>query len=246
MVYVKEGLFPDFLEIAKHRRAVRGYQSKPVPDEIIDNLLEAARWGPSGANSQPWEFIVVKDPEMTRKIGEIYVDYYDREYLSRDPGFPVDSKRWMLNVPVYVIPLVDPRYKKAYPQIEDKTCEEILHHSVGGAILLLWLAATTFGLSTTSASTFQYHRDRLRELLDIPEGFDIPCTLPIGYPVNYQKTRYRHSKDIIVHREKYDRSRWMDDEQFYERMELVRRSRYRGDGQLIPAFGGKKDSDIPV
>jgi nitroreductase len=244
-LYVKEGLYPDFLEIVKHRRAVRGYQAKPVPDEIIESILEAGRWGPSGANSQPWEFIVVKDLEMTRKIGEIYVDYYDREYMNTDPNFPVDSKRWMLKVPVYIIPLVDPRLKRAYPQIEDKTCEEILHHSVGSALLLMWLAATTFGLATTSASAFQYHRDKLKELFDIPEGFDIPCTLPIGYPSNYQQTRYRHDKQLIVHEGKYDRSRWLNDKQFSERMELVRRSRYRGDGQLIPAFGGTTSSDIP-
>ncbi|MBP1153757.1 MULTISPECIES: nitroreductase family protein [unclassified Paenibacillus] len=244
-MYVKDGLYSDFMDVVKHRRAVRGYQTKPVSDEIINSLLESARWGPSGANSQPWEFIVVKDPEMTRKIGEIYVDYYDRQYLNTDPGFPVDSKRWMLNVPVYLIPLVDPRLKRAYPQIEDRTCEEILHHSVGGALLLVWLAATTFGLATTSASTFQFHRDRLKELFDIPDGFDIPCTLPIGYPVNYQQTRYRHDKEMIVHEGTYDRSRWLDDEQFYARMDLVRRSRYRGDGQLIPAFGGTKSSDIP-
>ena len=237
-MYVQEGLYPMLLEVIKHRRAVRGYQSRPVPDEIIDQLLEAARWGPSGANSQPWEFIVVKDPEMTRKIGEIYVEYYDREYLTKDPGFPVDSKRWMLNVPVYIIPLVDVRNKKAYPQIEEKTCEEILHHSVGGAILLIWLAATTFGLATTSASTFGYHRERIRELFGTPDVYDIPCTLPIGYPVNYQETRYRHPREMLVHHERYDRSRWLDDDRFYERMELVRRSRYRGDGKLIPAFGG--------
>jgi nitroreductase len=244
-MFVQEGLYPHLLDIAKHRRAVRGYQAKAVPDEVIAEILEAARWAPSGANSQPWEFIVVKDPEMTRKIGEIYVDYYDRVYGAKDPGFPVDSKRWMLKVPVYIIPLVDPRLKLAYPQIEDKLCEEILHHSVGGAILLLWLAATTHGLATTSASTFEFHRNKLGEMFDIPEGYDIPCTLPIGYPVTYQPTRYRHDKQLTVHEGKYDRSRWLDDKAFYERMDLVRRSRYRGDGQLIPAFGGTKSTDIP-
>lgn len=245
-MYVKEGLYPDFMEIVKHRRAVRGYQSKEVPDEIIAKLLEAARWAPSGANSQPWEFVVVKDPEMTRKIGEIYVDFHDREYKNQDPGFPVDSKRWMLKVPVYIIPLVDPRLKLAYPQIEtDITNVEILNHSVGGAILLIWMAATTFGLSTTSASTFQFHRRRLKEMFDIPEGYDIPCTLPIGYPANYQDTRYRHPQELIVHEGKYDRSRWLDDKAFYERMDLVRRSRYRGDGKLVPGFRGTPNTEMP-
>lgn len=242
-MYVKEGLYDDFLEIVRHRRASRGYLPTPIPGEVIDCLLEAARWAPSGANSQPWEFLVVKDPAMTRKIGQLYVEFHDREYRHQDPGFPVDSKRWMLKVPVYIIPLVDRRLVQAYPQIEVETVgEEILQHSVAGAILLLWLAATTFGLSTTSATTFSFHRRRLRELFGIPDVYDIPCTLPIGYPARYQATRYRHPREVIVHRERYDPVRWLSDDALRARMELVRRSRYRGDGQLIPVFRGRSIS----
>lgn len=241
--YVREGLYEPLLEVMKHRRAVRGYQNKPVPMEIIEKLLEAARWAPSGANSQPWEFIVVTDEHDTRAIGEMYVDYFDRMYGSKDPGFPVDTKRWMLKVPVYLIPLADVRMKLAYPQIDNETQpEEIFHHSIGGAVLNIWLAATTFGLATTSASTFSFHQQKLKKMFDIPDNYYIPCTLPIGYPVTYQETRYRKEVKEFTHYGKYDRSRWLDDQQRYELMDLVRRSRYRGDGQLIPAFNKNKSN----
>jgi nitroreductase len=52
--------YEDFLELAKKRRSIRRFKSDPIPDEYIGKIIEAARWAPSGGNSQPWEFIVIK------------------------------------------------------------------------------------------------------------------------------------------------------------------------------------------
>ena len=49
----------DFLELAKKRRSIRHFKPDPVTEEFIEQILEAARWAMSGANGQPWEFIVV-------------------------------------------------------------------------------------------------------------------------------------------------------------------------------------------
>jgi nitroreductase len=54
--------YNDFLELAQTRRTIRKFKTDPVSDEDVDNIIEAARWAPSGFNSQPWEFAVVKDP----------------------------------------------------------------------------------------------------------------------------------------------------------------------------------------
>ena len=50
------------LDIAKHRRTCRNFSGEPISDEMVEKILEVTRWAPSGANSQPWSFIVVKDP----------------------------------------------------------------------------------------------------------------------------------------------------------------------------------------
>jgi nitroreductase len=56
------------LEIIKTRRSIRRFLDKPVPLEVLDELLEAARWAPSGGNSQPWVFVVVREPASVRKV----------------------------------------------------------------------------------------------------------------------------------------------------------------------------------
>ncbi len=58
----------DILEIIKSRRSVRRYTDEPVTDEIIDKILEAARWAPTGENHQPWRLIVIRDPERRAKL----------------------------------------------------------------------------------------------------------------------------------------------------------------------------------
>ncbi len=56
------------LDIIKSRRSVRRFQDKPIPPDVIQDLLEAARWAPSGSNSQPWAFLVIQEPAHLRKV----------------------------------------------------------------------------------------------------------------------------------------------------------------------------------
>jgi len=59
------------IEIIKSRRSIRKYKQTPVEDEKLNTVLEAARWAPSAGNRQPWEFIIVKDPRIRRKVADI-------------------------------------------------------------------------------------------------------------------------------------------------------------------------------
>ena len=58
----------DFMEVVRKRHSVRRYRADPVPDELLNQVLEAARLAPSGGNAQPWHFIVVKDPKRKRML----------------------------------------------------------------------------------------------------------------------------------------------------------------------------------
>jgi nitroreductase len=64
----------DFLNILNSRKSIRRYKPDPVPDEMIDKILEAARWAPTGENYQPWRFIVIRDQEMRNKIGDLALE----------------------------------------------------------------------------------------------------------------------------------------------------------------------------
>ena len=59
-----------FMELVKSRRSCRRFKPTPVSDECIEKILEAARWAMSGANGQPWEFIVVKEQKTKDKLAE--------------------------------------------------------------------------------------------------------------------------------------------------------------------------------
>jgi len=61
----------DILDVISTRQSIRRYTAQPVSDEMIDKILEAARWTPSGENEQPWKLIVVRDREIRRQIGEV-------------------------------------------------------------------------------------------------------------------------------------------------------------------------------
>ncbi len=64
----------NFLNIIRRRRSVRAYKTGKVSDRQLETILEAACWVPSGANTQPWEFIVTRDRKKMKKVRQIYDD----------------------------------------------------------------------------------------------------------------------------------------------------------------------------
>ncbi|MCK4756644.1 nitroreductase family protein, partial [candidate division WOR-3 bacterium] len=60
----------DFYEVIKKRKSIRKYKSDPIPDRVLDRILEAGRIAPSAKNIQPWHFIVIKDPGIKKRVAE--------------------------------------------------------------------------------------------------------------------------------------------------------------------------------
>lgn len=60
--------YESFLELVKKRRSIRRFKPDPIPDEYVNRIIEAARWAPSGFNSQPWEFVVIKDKKLKNDV----------------------------------------------------------------------------------------------------------------------------------------------------------------------------------
>ena len=63
----------ELLDLLRTRRSTRKFKPDPIPDEYIEKIIEAARWAPSGANGQPWEFIVIKDQQTKTRIAELHL-----------------------------------------------------------------------------------------------------------------------------------------------------------------------------
>ena len=79
-----------FLELALKRSSVRAYTTDPVPEDLLQKVLEAGRIAPSAANFQPWHFIVVRDPAIQRALGDAY------------------AKTWFWQAPVIIVVCVEP------------------------------------------------------------------------------------------------------------------------------------------
>ena len=214
------------LELFKKRRSNYGYKPDPVPDEMVRKIIDAARWAPSGANSQPWEFVVVKDKNKREQFVEFFKEQAEisfRVEQTREPErrFPIYRKPpkgtpGFALAPVYIIVCGDPRTREAYPlKAKQDRGDSNYYSSLASALLYMHLAATALGLGSqwVTSSAEDLMQGRLKNLLDIPYELEIYDTMVIGYSIAGAKPRNVRSEDEIVHYNAFDKSRFKTDEQ---------------------------------
>ena len=163
---------PTFFDIVRSQRGVRLYKSDPVSQEDVDRILRAAVRAPSAANRQPWVFIVIRDRDVKRRLGELYRQGQSGDRRAPPPGH---FTRETEEVPVVIVACVDisdrpngfdfPRAASIYPAVQN-----------------MLLAAAALGLGTRLTIPFQDSPAQLTELLGIPEGYAMAALIPLGYP----------------------------------------------------------------
>lgn len=216
--------YDKLLELAKRRRSIRRYKPDPIPDGDIEKIVEVARWSMSGANGQPWEFIVVKDANMRAKIYEIYkkhrrfVDVMERTRIedirqpitgALDEGFPLFK-----DAPAVIVICGDPRSLQATvlaAQIVGGE-RETFHMNMANATTMVHLAAASLGLGTQWVTTTVHFEQGLKELLGIPQIYKVPQIVPVGYPDYTPHGAWRKKLGDIIHNEKYDLAKYRSDE----------------------------------
>ncbi|MFC2045748.1 nitroreductase family protein [Chloroflexota bacterium] len=216
--------YNSFLELVQKRRTIRSFKPDPVPDELIDKIIEAVRWAPSGANSQPWEFIVVKKQELKDGIVKIFEEGDVLAYrmeLTREPQLrlplynkPPQQPPSFATAPVFIVMCGDPRTKIAYP-IRDGSYRGQSNYlsSLASACIYLHLAATTLGLGAKwiTATGIPFEQCLIKQLLEIPNELEIYETIAIGYPAHEPKPRMLRAKEDIVHCDYYDKTKFRTD-----------------------------------
>jgi nitroreductase len=224
-----------FLELVKTRRSIRSFKPGPVPDEYIERVIEAARFAPSGANSQPWEFIVIKDKETKDKIAALVIEQGEpgrkievaREEDLRFPGTQGPAREpGFKSAPVFILLCGDPRTKEAYPLFTTLTRGD--SHFISGlasAFLYVTLAATALGLGSqwVSATGGPLVKPLLKQLLDIPQGLEIYDMLVIGYPASQPKERFVRKRAEMVHHERFDKARYRSDKEIRDYIVRLRK-----------------------
>ncbi len=175
-----------FRDTLRLRRTVRDFSRDPVPVEVIDLALEAAASAPSGANLQPWKFVVVKDAEIKRQIRiaaekEEYENYHGRmpeEWLRALAPLQTDWHKEFLEIaPVLIVV-----FKEDYGLRPDRSrvTHYYVNESVGIACGFLLAALNAAGLATLTHTPSPM--GFLREILGRPKNEKPFLLVPVGYP----------------------------------------------------------------
>ena len=212
----------------KNRRAIGAsawrqckirYQDTMIPDDVLNQILEAGRWASSELNIQPVEFMVVKDPITLHDLHQLNMDsvyapwYYNyRECWPSKPGKPDMRAFDTYNAPVYVIVMTDREKRDIYPYSVDPY--RAMHSDAAwAAVMNIWLAARAFGIGTVSL-TFP-DPIAAKRMLGIPVTMDLGPFMPLGYPTEWPdpalSTRPpspRRPLENMVHYETFDEDKW--------------------------------------
>ncbi len=248
-----EELYGHFLKVVMARGTCRNFSEKPIPDGYVEKILEAARWAPSGANAQPWSFIVIRSPEIRKKIFDAYCEidmdlmwwmeqmrcpeYRHAGYAVEedDPakGLEVKKTRRLWSVaPVIIAVAGDGR--KQWGSVKGGHTfgldQSHLTDGLSNASMLIHLAAASLGL--TSQWMTIHTQGPFKEILGVPEPLVLHTFIPIGYEAGEKQhgAGWRHNLDALVHEDRYDMSKHMTNRETLEYIAQLRRrskSRYK-------------------
>jgi nitroreductase len=178
----KEPVESDIIDIIKQRTSVRKYLDKDVSDELILEVLDAARHAPSAGNHQPWEFIVVKDPSLKKSIVEACY-----------------GQQWMLEAPVFIIACENIRLASAV--YGDRGTKLFGIQDVAAACQNILLAAESLGLGTCWIGDFA--ESSISVLLQCSDTVRPAAIITLGYPAKKEEKPFLHDLEEVVHIERY-------------------------------------------
>lgn len=188
----------DFDEVIVKRRSVRRFKEDKVPENVLNRILETARWAPSGANLQPWKFIVVTRSEAKARIADTCTDYSKEvwkgftpetvRFLSSKGG--TWDKSYMKEVPI----LLAVTYK-----VTHEPTSEVALASTWTAIQNVLLAATNENLAACIYTHANIEEERnLKHILAVPNAYRLAAIIQIGYPKAIPKAPPRKTLEELV------------------------------------------------
>jgi len=205
----------DLFEAIYTTRSMRRLKPDPVPDAVIQKVIEAATMGPSGSNRQPWIFLVVTEPEMKQFVAERYLKAWEvyftpaaREIVANDPQSPrgriLRSAKYLAEhcaeVPVMLFACV-----KKYNDSRRKG--EPMTNALFPAIQNLCLAARAYGLGSSITQLHSMHAKEIDARLGVPPEYANIALIPIGYPMGRWARPERKPASSVTFWEKWNNRR---------------------------------------
>ena len=157
----------DLMEAIKGRRSIRKYKPDPIPEEALQKIMEAVQWSPSWANTQCWEVIIVRDPNMKSALANTLT--------KTNP-----SLSSMTEAPLVIV-LCGKKGVSGFKKGEAATVKgDWLMFDTGIAMQTLCLTAHSLGLGTVVVGLFDHKK--AEEILGVPQNAEIVAMTPLGYP----------------------------------------------------------------
>lgn len=170
----------DVLKAVKGRRSIRAFKSDDVSPKIVEKLLDAAIWAPSAGNIQPWEFIVVRKPEIKSALAEAALD-----------------QTFIEEAPIVIVVCANKNRSSQRYGVRGRTLYCL--QDTAAAIQNILLIAYSLGLGTCWVGAFR--EEEARKILKIPQGIKPVAIVPVGYPAETPLPRNRRPINQLVHYE---------------------------------------------
>lgn len=212
------------MDVIRSRMTTRQFDpGYVVPREHYELILEAARHSPSGANAQPWHFIIVTRPEEKKLIADYFVEE-QRQRAKLKMKFPTPNYRGLETAPGFVVIATDFRWTRAFPVLMDgsdldrqyhENAERILLQSVAAATMSAHLAATALGYNVwwVTAIGQANAQKEMKPLLGIPEELSVLDIMLFGPPAKPPYRRWKKTLPQIMSWDRFNPANYMTLEQ---------------------------------
>jgi len=158
----------DVFEAIRTRRSIRKYKDQDVPDDLIDQILTAGTWAPSGMDNQPWRFAVIRDRKLKSEIAKL-----------------AEQTRMVENAPVIIPVFLD--HDAGYDTTKDI-------QAMGACLQNMLLAIHGLGLGGVWLGQIRKNMDEVRVLCGAPENYELMAVILVGHGA--QKTVKGKRKDL--------------------------------------------------
>jgi nitroreductase len=158
----------------RNRRSIREFTDQPVTRDLLQQIITAGIWAPSGLNNQPWRFVIIRDHEIKSKL-----------------AFLTHYAHIVHGAPALIAVYLD--QKKMYDSVKD-------HQAAGACIQNMLLTAHELGLGAVWLGQILKNKNRVNDVLQLSNQYDLMAILAFGYPKHRnQQSRRQPLTDFILH-----------------------------------------------
>ena len=215
------------MDVVENRLTNRAFDPEfVVPDEHYKLILDAARHGPSGANAQPWHYIVIKNPAMKEKLGDTFLAEQNRR-AKMGMKFPTPNYKGMKDAPGLIVVAGDFRFIRAFPVLNDDSeldrkykvnAERILLQSVAASVMSAHLAAAALGYAVwwVTAIGQEELQTEYRPLLGLPDDLTLLDIMCFGPPLKPSYKRWKKELPEIMSVDQFNMDNYWTEEELDE------------------------------